>query len=135
MGVARTVGAVVFSVVIGSIMSLIYRKEEKKKKEEQMNIVAPPEKRPMWQTSFHFFTLVLILVFANWGAPSSTDTTSAWHYIFEYKWAITGFFTLMLGYSWSCNHFFNIFHLFPKVSPYCAYVGGNYCTRSYYSNG
>lgn len=99
MGVARTVGAVVFSVVIGSVMSLIYRKEEKKKKEEQMNIVAPPEKRPMWQTSFHFFTLVLILVFANWGAPSSTDTTSAWHYIFEYKWAITGFFTLMLGYS------------------------------------
>lgn len=99
MGVARTVGAVVFSVVIGSIMALIYRKEEKKKKEEQMNIVPVPEKRPMWQTSFHFFILVLILVFANWGAPSSTDTTSAWHYIYEYKWVITGFFTLLLGYS------------------------------------
>jgi hypothetical protein len=54
-------------------MAIIYRKEEKVKKEEQMNIVPPPEKRPLWQTSFHFFTLVLILVFANWGKPGSGD--------------------------------------------------------------
>lgn len=99
MGVARTIGAVVFSVIIGSAMSIIYRKEEKVKKEEQMNIVAPPEKRPMWQTSFHFFTLVLILVFANWGAPSGGDTSSAWYFIWAYKWYITGFFGLFLAYS------------------------------------
>ena len=73
MGVARTIGAMSFSVIIGVIMSLIYRKEEKVKREEQMNIVLQPEKRPMWQTSFHFFVLVLILVFANWGAPSADD--------------------------------------------------------------
>jgi uncharacterized membrane protein YraQ (UPF0718 family) len=99
MGVARTIGAVVFSVVIGSVMSIIYRKEERIKKAEQMNIEPAPEKRPMWQTSFHFFTLVLILVFANWGSPSSDDTSSAWYYIWSYKWYITGFFTLFLGYS------------------------------------
>jgi hypothetical protein len=99
MGVARTIGAVVFSVVIGSVMSIIYRKEERAKKAEQMNIEPAPEKRPMWQTSFHFFTLVLILVFANWGSPSSDDTSSAWYYIWSYKWYITGFFTLFLGYS------------------------------------
>lgn len=99
MGVARTIGAMSFSVIIGIIMSLIYRKEEKVKREEQMNIVLPPEKRPMWQTSFHFFVLVLILVFANWGAPTADDTSSAWHYIWFYKWYITGFFGLLLGYS------------------------------------
>lgn len=99
MGVARTIGAVLFSIVIGSAMALIYRKEEKVKKEEQMNIVAPPEKRPMWQTSFHFFTLVLILVFANWGAPSGGDTSSAWYFIWSYKWYITGIFGLFLAYS------------------------------------
>ncbi|PKP34299.1 MAG: hypothetical protein CVU00_07545 [Bacteroidetes bacterium HGW-Bacteroidetes-17] len=99
MGVARTIGAVLFSVVIGITMSLIYRKEEKVKKEQQMNIVNPPEKRPMWQTSFHFFTLVLILVFANWGAPSSDDTSSTWFLIWSYKWYITGFFGLFLAYS------------------------------------
>ena len=79
-------------------MSFIFRKEEKVKKEEQMNIVPPPEKRPMWQTSFHFFTLVLILVFANWGAPNASDT-GLWHSIFTYKWYITGGLALLLCWS------------------------------------
>ena len=51
MGIARTIGAVSFSVLIGLSMAFIYRKEEKVKKEEQMNITAPPEKRPMWQNN------------------------------------------------------------------------------------
>jgi uncharacterized membrane protein YraQ (UPF0718 family) len=80
-------------------MAVIYRKEEKAKKEEQMNIVPPPEKRPIWQTSLHFFTLVLILVFANWGKPAEGDSSSTWYYIWHYKWWITGFFSLVLGYS------------------------------------
>jgi uncharacterized membrane protein YraQ (UPF0718 family) len=99
MGLARTIGAVVFSIIIGSVMSIIYRKEEKAKREEQMNIVLQPEKRPMWQTSFHFFTLVLILVFANWGSPAGDDTSSFWYYLWAYKWYITGFFSLLLAYS------------------------------------
>lgn len=99
MGVARTIGAVAFSIIIGIIMSLIYRKEEQAKREEQMNFPLIPEKRPMWQTSFHFFTLVLILVFANWGKPDSGDTSSTWYYIWAYKWYLTGFFGLLLTYS------------------------------------
>lgn len=99
MGVARVVGAVSFSVIIGIIMSLIYRKEEKAKRENQMNIVLPPEKRPMWQTSFHFFVLVLILVFANWGKPSSDITSGTWYLIWANKWYITGFFSLLLIFS------------------------------------
>jgi uncharacterized protein len=99
MGVARVIGAVVFAIVIGLLMSLIYRKEENQKKEEQMNIQAPPEKRPMWQTSLHFFILVLILVFANWGSPAHDDTSSLWFYIWSYKWYITGFFSLFLIYT------------------------------------
>ncbi|MGQ9620922.1 MAG: permease [Bacteroidales bacterium] len=99
LGVARVVGAVSFSIIIGVAMSLIYHKEEKAKREEQMNITPLPEKRPMWQTSLHFFTLVLILVFANWGKPSEGDTTSTWFYIWQHKWWITGLFSLILVYS------------------------------------
>lgn len=98
MGVARIIGAVLFSVVIGLAMSFIFRKEEKAKKEEQMNIIPPPEKRPVWQTSLHFFTLVLILVFANWGAPAASDT-GMWYHIFTYKWYITGALSLLLCWS------------------------------------
>ena len=47
LGIARTVGAILFSVVIGLLMSFIFRREERAKREEQMNIVPPPEKRPM----------------------------------------------------------------------------------------
>lgn len=98
MGVARIIGAMLFSVIIGLAMSFIFRNEEKAKKEEQMNIIPPPEKRPMWQTSFHFFTLVLILVFANWGAPDSSDT-GLWNSIFTYKWHIVGALSLLLCWS------------------------------------
>jgi uncharacterized membrane protein YraQ (UPF0718 family) len=99
MGVARVVGAVFFSVVIGIIMSLIYRKEELAKREAQMNIPLMPEKRPMWQTAFHFFTLIFILVFANWGAPTADDNTSLWYMLWAYKWHITSFFAVLLAFS------------------------------------
>lgn len=98
-GVARIIGSVVFAVVIGIIMSLIYRKEEKEKRKEQMKIALPPESRPMWKTSFHFFILVLILVFANWGKPSSDETTGLWFFIWSNKWYITSIFGLGLVYS------------------------------------
>lgn len=99
LGVARFVGAVVFSVVIGLVMAFIYRKEEKVRAEEQMNFPDVPETRPLWQTALHFFTLVLILVFANWGKPAEGDTTSFWFYLWSYKWYITSLFGLVLVYS------------------------------------
>lgn len=98
MGVARTIGAVTFSVIIGLAMSFIFRNEEKVKREQQMNIVPPPEKRPMWQTSLHFFTLVLILVFANWGAPAAGDM-GVWSMIFTHKWYIVGVWSLVMCWS------------------------------------
>lgn len=99
MGVARIIGAVVFAIVIGSAMALIYRKEEKAKREEQLNFPEIPEKRPFWKTSFHFFVLVLILVFANWGKPSDDITSGNWYWIWVNKWYITGFLSLLLAYS------------------------------------
>ena len=98
LGIARTLGAILFSVVIGLLMSFLFRREERAKREEQMNITPSPEKRPMWQTSFHFFTLVLILVFANWGAPAASDR-GLWAAIFAWKWYITGALSLVLCWS------------------------------------
>ena len=99
MGVARIIGAVIFAIVIGSIMSFIYRKEEKDKANRQMNFPVDEEKRPIWQTAFHFFTLVLILVFANWGAPADDVTSGGWYWIWAHKWEITAFFGILLAFS------------------------------------
>jgi uncharacterized membrane protein YraQ (UPF0718 family) len=99
MGVARVIGAVIFAIVIGSAMSLIYRKEEKAKRDEQINFPDVPEKRPMWQTAFHFFTLVFILVFANWGKPAADVSSGGWYWLWINKWYITSAFSLILVFS------------------------------------
>lgn len=99
MGIARVIGAVVFAIVIGSLMSLIYRKEEKVRQEEQLNFPDIPEKRPMWQTAFHFFILVVILVFANWGKPGDETTSGAWYWLWANKWIITSAFSVLLIFS------------------------------------
>jgi uncharacterized membrane protein YraQ (UPF0718 family) len=99
MGVARIIGAVVFAIVIGSVMSLIYRKEERARQDEQMNFPEIPEKRPMWQTASHFFILVLILVFANWGKPDEGVTSGGWYWIWANKWYITAALSVLLSFS------------------------------------
>jgi uncharacterized membrane protein YraQ (UPF0718 family) len=97
MGVARTIGAVTFSVIIGLIMAFIYRKEERVKEEAQLTLPEVEEKRPLWQTATHFFILVAILVFANWGKPDTTD--GFWYKVFANKWYITALFSV--GYALS----------------------------------
>ncbi|MFA5553409.1 MAG: permease, partial [Phycisphaerae bacterium] len=47
LGIARAVGAVVFSVVIGLLMHLIYRKEQNEKANSQINMPEPPVRRPL----------------------------------------------------------------------------------------
>ncbi len=97
LGIARFIGAVVFSIIIGLTMSLIYRKEEKNN--DQTSFPDVKEKRPLWQTSLHFFTLVLILVFANWGKPANGMSSGLWFGIYSLRWWIVGLLSLILGYS------------------------------------
>lgn len=97
LGVARFIGAVIFSVVIGLIMEFIYRKEENERAETQLAMPEPEETRPLWQTATHFFILVAILVFANWAQPDTTE--GFWYAVFANKWFITGFFGVAFALS------------------------------------
>ncbi len=101
IGVARAVGAVLFSVVIGLVMHLIYRREEREKANSMVNMPEAGVSRALWKNALYFFTMVAILVFANWGKP--VEETGVWHAIFTYKWVITaaasGALALMLA-SW-----------------------------------
>lgn len=94
LGIARMIGAIIFSIIIGLIMSYIYRKEEEKKSEKQFNIQNVQESKPLWQTAFHFFLFVAILIFANWGKPNMES--GFWFFIYSNKWLITGIFGLLL---------------------------------------
>ena len=95
IGIARAVGAIVFSVVIGLIMHFIYRKEEIEKANAMMATPDPEVSRPLWQNMIYFGLMVAILVFANWGKPETAE--GAWYFIYSMKWQITGMSTLLLG--------------------------------------
>ena len=95
LGIARAVGAVLFSVVIGLLMHLIFRKEEEQKAAAQMAMPEPEVKRPLWQNAVYFFTMVAILVFANWGKPM--QDTGLWHAIYSAKWVVTSLFSVALA--------------------------------------
>lgn len=77
LGIARAVGAVLFSIVIGLLMHIIYRKEEREKAANANKTAMPDDEdsRPLWKSSVYFAVLVAILVFANWGAPSAYSFT------------------------------------------------------------
>jgi uncharacterized membrane protein YraQ (UPF0718 family) len=66
MGIARAVGAILFSVVIGALMHLIYRKEESEKAAAAMQMPETEPTRPLWKNAVFFGAMVAILVFANW---------------------------------------------------------------------
>ncbi len=95
LGIARAVGAVGFSVVIGAIMHFIYRKEEIEKVNAAMNLPPAETKRPLWKDVVYFASMVAILVFANWGRPS--ETIGFWYIMFAYKWYITAVASLVFA--------------------------------------
>jgi uncharacterized membrane protein YraQ (UPF0718 family) len=89
LGIARAVGAIVFSIVIGLIMALIWRKEELQKANNQGEFALPQEQgetRPQGITLFYFAIMIGILVF---GAAK--------------KWFVAGILLVVLGlvlYRW-----------------------------------
>lgn len=87
LGIARAIGAIGFSVIIGLLMHLIFRKEEIAKANAQMLMPESEEGRPLWRTTVYFALMVAILVFANWGKPA--EASGLWHTIYVFKWIIT----------------------------------------------
>ncbi|MCK5828516.1 permease, partial [Candidatus Bipolaricaulota bacterium] len=77
-GIARAVGAIVFSVVIGLTMQFLFRREEAEKQQAAMAALPPEEGKPLWKTAVPIALMMLILVFANWGKPGSlsVETTA-----------------------------------------------------------
>ena len=96
LGIARAVGAIVFSVVIGLAMHLIFRKEELEKAKAAAAMPQPEVDRPLWQNALYFASLVGVLVFANWGAPDVP--AGFWYAVYANKWLLTGGAALLLAF-------------------------------------
>jgi uncharacterized membrane protein YraQ (UPF0718 family) len=95
LGAARAIGAVVFSIILGLLMHLVFRREELAKAENMAAMPVGEEARPLWQNAVYFAVLVAILVFANWGAPG--EGAGFWHAVYAAKWWITGAAAVVLA--------------------------------------
>jgi uncharacterized membrane protein YraQ (UPF0718 family) len=96
IGIARAVGAVLFSVLIGLAMSLIFRKEDQHRLGDIPEMPAQEAPRSLGQNIIYFALMAGILVFANWGKPQEGDG-GFWELVFAAKWWISGALVLMLA--------------------------------------
>ncbi len=95
LGVARAVGAVVFSIVIGLTMAFIYRKEEAARRAEASNGLVLPDsekgpRRTLSQEAIFFAAQVGVLVFAAWGKPKGQ--VAWWDAVARLHWPLAGLF-------------------------------------------
>ena len=95
IGIARAVGAIIFSIVIGMIMHLIFIKEDKVNNINNDFVIPDSDKqeRTLWKNGLYFFVMVAILIFVNWGKDESIYI---WDFIYRYKYIITGIFGILL---------------------------------------
>ena len=86
LGLGRAMGAVLFSLIVGFLMHVIFLKEEKAR-HANGNFVIGEEKenRPLWKTVLYFISMLGVLVFANWSSPN-----------LKIKWLIAALFLLVL---------------------------------------
>jgi hypothetical protein len=89
LGLARAIGAILFSIIIGLLMHFIFLKEERQRHTSgDFAVQQVKENRPLFQTALYFLSMVFFLVFANWAKP--LEETGIWFQIFCYKWLIAG---------------------------------------------
>lgn len=97
LGLARAVGAVIFAVVTGLLMALIFRKDDAARTAGEMYLPDEEEKgRALWQDGLYMLVMVLILVFAAFARPAP-GSTGLWAAIFSAKWFITAGLLIVLG--------------------------------------
>ncbi|MFW6148453.1 MAG: permease [Atribacterota bacterium] len=101
LGLARALGAIVFSVIIGLLMHFIFIAEEKKRStngEFQLGSTETDDKlRSGFQNIIYFISMIGFMVFANWARPQALDQ-GLWSIIFQYKWYFAIAFVLLLIY-------------------------------------
>ncbi|MDD4687315.1 MAG: permease [Candidatus Cloacimonetes bacterium] len=107
IGIARGLGAVVFSVIIGLIMHLLFRKEEQAR-QDSMNFGEPGKGRPLWHTLVHFGLMIMILIVLNWAKPNPNSSSPFMDWMYAYRWMVSGVLALLFGISLSVFYGFKM---------------------------
>jgi uncharacterized membrane protein YraQ (UPF0718 family) len=94
MGIARAVGAVAFSIIIGLAMSLFF--PDKKSADEGLTTPESEDaSRSLGQNALYFLVLVLILIFAAWAKPE--EPVGLWNAVYTVHWYIVAALLVVLA--------------------------------------
>ncbi|MGB9867577.1 MAG: permease [Bacillota bacterium] len=96
LGLARAVGAVLFSIVIGLAMAAMFRHEESERQKQFEAGGQETGGRTLTQTASYFGVLVLILVFAAWGKPA--EPIGVFYDVYQVKWYLVAALLVALAY-------------------------------------
>lgn len=97
LGIARALGSIVFSIIIGLLMSLLFGDSHIVKKEQadsKENFLDKDDNKPLWQNILLFISLIGILIFAAWGKPE--ESVKFWDNIYSIHWYLTLTFLIIL---------------------------------------
>ncbi len=95
IGLARAIGAIIFSIVIGALMAFLFRKEDSERLQEiDENPASSYHKRGLIRDAVYFGIMVALLVFLNWGRD---DIPGLFSLIYSYKWYISLILVVLLA--------------------------------------
>ncbi len=78
LGVGRVIGAIVFGVIVGLLMAVIFRRSDEQRAAATMQMPDPVgAKRPLWQSASMLVAMILFLVFSDWFNPNDKIVTLA----------------------------------------------------------
>lgn len=93
LAIARTIFSISFAIVIGLIMSLLFKESE-----TEGTIEIPKEDtHPVWKTALFVGVMIMLLVFLNWGEDKS-NSLAFWNLIFRLKFFISAVFLAILPF-------------------------------------
>jgi hypothetical protein len=84
LGIARAVGAVLFSIIIGLAMAFIYKDKKIDKGDITEQETTAIKSRSLGQNGLYFLSLILILIFAAWAKPK--EPVGFWNAVYSVHW-------------------------------------------------
>jgi hypothetical protein len=98
IGLARALGAVVFSVIIGLLMQFFFGREDEKDRSQNdfISTEGSKDEKPLWKTALFMATMIGILVFVNWA--KADPSIKVWYLIYRIKWVLSGALLLVLAW-------------------------------------
>ena len=96
LGLARAIGAILFSVIVGLLMHFIFLKEERARTATGDLVMEEESKgRTLFQNGLYFTSMVGFLVFANWAKPEAN--TGLWAFFYLIKWYLSAGFLVLIS--------------------------------------